>query len=186
MVANLLVRGMLVGLVAGIIAFAFARTFGEPQVDWAIAFEESRSAAEAAAAGKPVEAEPELVSRDTQANLGLFTGVGDAHDEVLERRGRTGQDGSALLHGGEPPTTAWFRLIEARWSPPPGPGPKRSRRPSRGRRLGDTWAADPSVCRRTRWREPGASQHSARRGPKERRERQNLGQLGRCERQRCW
>ena len=75
MVANLLVRGMLVGLVAGIIAFAFARTFGEPQVDWAIAFEESRSAAEAAAAGKPVEAEPELVSRDTQANLGLFTGV---------------------------------------------------------------------------------------------------------------
>ncbi len=40
MVGKLLLRGMLVGLIAGILAFAFARVYGEPQVDKAIAFEE--------------------------------------------------------------------------------------------------------------------------------------------------
>ncbi|MBB5667421.1 hypothetical protein GGE68_005667 [Rhizobium leguminosarum] len=69
MVGNLLLRGMLAGLVAGILVFAFAHIFGEPQVDAAIAFEE----ASAQAAGEA--AEPEIVSRATQAGLGLFTGV---------------------------------------------------------------------------------------------------------------
>jgi predicted cobalt transporter CbtA len=75
---DLLVRGMLVGILAGLLTFAFARTFGEPNVDRAIAFEDSMHAAEAkadAAAGKPVEEEVELVSRPTQAGIGLFTGV---------------------------------------------------------------------------------------------------------------
>ncbi len=75
---DLLVRGMLVGVFAGLLAFAFARTFGEPNVDRAIAFEDSMHEAEAkaaAAAGKPVEPEMELVSRPTQAGIGLFTGV---------------------------------------------------------------------------------------------------------------
>lgn len=75
---DLLVRGMLVGVLAGLLAFAFARTFGEPNVDRAIAFEDSMHEAEAkaaAAAGKPVEPEMELVSRPTQAGIGLFTGV---------------------------------------------------------------------------------------------------------------
>jgi len=69
MVGKLLLRGMLVGLVAGILAFAFARVYGEPQVDKAIAFEEQQ----AQAAGEAPE--PELVSRVTQAGIGLATGV---------------------------------------------------------------------------------------------------------------
>jgi len=69
MVGKLLLRGMLVGLVAGLIAFAFARVYGEPQVDKAIAFEEQQ----AQAAGEAPE--EEIVSRPTQAGIGLATGV---------------------------------------------------------------------------------------------------------------
>src|SRR6266702_1013370 len=69
MVGKLLMRGMLAGVVAGLIAFGFARVAGEPQVDRAIAFEEHTHAMEGDAH------EPELVSRDTQAGLGLLTGV---------------------------------------------------------------------------------------------------------------
>lgn len=69
MVGNLLLRGMLVGVFAGLLAFGFARIFGEPQVDRAIAFEDKMSQAKGEAP------EPELVSRKTQAGLGLFTGV---------------------------------------------------------------------------------------------------------------
>ncbi len=69
MVGNLLLRGMVAGVIGGILVFAFARFFGEPLVDAAIAFEE----ATAQAAGEA--AEPEIVSRATQAGLGLFTGV---------------------------------------------------------------------------------------------------------------
>jgi hypothetical protein len=43
MVGNLLLRGMLVGAFAGLLAFGFARIFGEPQVDRAIAFEDQMS-----------------------------------------------------------------------------------------------------------------------------------------------
>lgn len=69
MVGRLLLRGMLVGALAGIFIFIFARIFGEPLVDWAIGFEEKA----AQAAGEA--AEPEIVSRATQAGLGLFTGA---------------------------------------------------------------------------------------------------------------
>ena len=69
MVGKLLLRGMLVGLVAGILAFAFARVYGEPQVDKAIAFEEQQ----AQAAGEAPE--PEMVSRATQAGIGLAAGL---------------------------------------------------------------------------------------------------------------
>lgn len=102
MVGNLLLRGMLVGLLAGVIAFGFARVFGEPQVDLAIAFEEAQSAADAKthaqsegqaaqsqvpgqteghththshAAVNGEGAEPELVSRATQSGAGLLTGL---------------------------------------------------------------------------------------------------------------
>ena len=85
MVGKLLLRGMLVGLVAGLLTFVFLKTFGEPQVDRAITFEaqideaKAKAAAdEAVAKGLPApqaEAEEELVSRPTQAGLGLFTGV---------------------------------------------------------------------------------------------------------------
>lgn len=69
MIGKLLMRGMLAGVVAGLIAFGFAKLAGEPQVERAIAFEEH---AHAMAGEAP---EPELVSRHTQAGLGLLTGV---------------------------------------------------------------------------------------------------------------
>jgi predicted cobalt transporter CbtA len=81
MARSLLIRGMLVGLLAGLLMFGFGRIYGEPQVDRAIAFESAADQAKAqqqAAANPtaPVEApEPELVSRPMQAGLGLFTGV---------------------------------------------------------------------------------------------------------------
>ena len=80
MVGGLLLRGMLVGVIAGLLAFGFARVFGEPQIDRAIAFEELMTKATTSA---PVAAhthdataaggvhthdnapEAELVSRDT-------------------------------------------------------------------------------------------------------------------------
>lgn len=68
MVGRLLLRGMIVGAFAGILVFAFAHTFGEPLVDWAIGFEEKA----AQAAGEAPE--PEIVSRATQSGIGLFTG----------------------------------------------------------------------------------------------------------------
>jgi hypothetical protein len=65
----LLVRGMLSGVVAGLLALVFARIFGEPSVDSAISFES------ALAATKGEAAEPELVSRAIQSSFGLATGV---------------------------------------------------------------------------------------------------------------
>ena len=76
MVRSLLVRGMLVGIVAGMLSFVFLKIYGEPQVDVAVAFEAQVEAAKAAAAGaSSVEEGPELVSRHVQAGLGLFTAV---------------------------------------------------------------------------------------------------------------
>ncbi|MGU7770569.1 CbtA family protein [Burkholderia sp. MR1-5-21] len=69
MVGKLLVRGMLAGIAAGLLTFCFAKVAGEPQVNQAIAFEEKLDAAKGDAP------EPELVSRETQAGLGLLTGV---------------------------------------------------------------------------------------------------------------
>lgn len=71
MTGNLLARGLIAGLVAGLLAFGFARVFGEPQVDLAIAFEEQM----AALTEPNAPAEPEVVSRETQAGIGLFTGI---------------------------------------------------------------------------------------------------------------
>ena len=79
MIGKLLVRGMLLGLVAGLLSFGFLKLAGEPSVDRAIAFEsamEEARAAEAKAKGLPAPAEePELVSRQVQAGIGLLTGV---------------------------------------------------------------------------------------------------------------
>ena len=85
MVGQLLLRGMLVGVLAGLLSFAFLKVVGEPQVDRAIAFEtrmdeakDKAKADEAMAKGMPMpkeDPEPELVSRPVQAGIGLFTGV---------------------------------------------------------------------------------------------------------------
>ncbi|MEU4086492.1 CbtA family protein, partial [Streptomyces aureus] len=66
-VRNLLVRGMLAGLAAGLLALVVAYLLGEPTVDSAIGFEE----AHAHAHGHEVE----LVSRSLQSTAGLATGV---------------------------------------------------------------------------------------------------------------
>jgi predicted cobalt transporter CbtA len=78
MVRTLLIRGMIVGLLAGLLVFAFGKVFGEPQVDRAISFETALDEAKAKAEeakGIHVEQELELVSRAVQASIGLFTGV---------------------------------------------------------------------------------------------------------------
>jgi predicted cobalt transporter CbtA len=65
----LLMRGMLAGVVAGLLVFALARWIGEPQVERAIAFETTMDQAQ----GKAPE--PEMVTRRMQEGLGLLTGV---------------------------------------------------------------------------------------------------------------
>jgi predicted cobalt transporter CbtA len=86
MVRDLLIRGMIAGVVAGLLCFAVAKIFGEPQVDRAIAFEEAhpKSQDKAAAAHhdtagmtepSPDGGEVELVSRKVQSTFGLLTAV---------------------------------------------------------------------------------------------------------------
>jgi hypothetical protein len=70
MVRALLIRGMLVGVLAGILGFAFAHTFGEGPVDRAIAFE---SYVEYDVHHEAPE--EELVPRDLQSTAGLGTGT---------------------------------------------------------------------------------------------------------------
>jgi len=69
MTRTLLLRGMLVGVVAGLLVFAFARWIGEPQVERAIAFETAADQARGEAS------EPEMVSRRVQKSAGLLTGT---------------------------------------------------------------------------------------------------------------
>ncbi|NJC71144.1 CbtA family protein [Planosporangium thailandense] len=64
---TLLVRGMLVGVAAGLLAYLFATAFGESPVNSAIAFE--------AAHTPPGDHDPELVSRTVQSTLGLAAAV---------------------------------------------------------------------------------------------------------------
>jgi hypothetical protein len=74
MVGKMLIQGLLAGLLASLISFGFARTIGEPSIDRAIAFEQQQNAKEAALSGVHGHDE-ELVSRQTQAGVGLLTGV---------------------------------------------------------------------------------------------------------------
>jgi predicted cobalt transporter CbtA len=85
MVGALLTRGMLVGILAGMLSFGFLKLVGEPPVDRAIAFEtamdeakDKAKADQAMAKGMTMpkeDSEPELVSRSVQSGIGLFTGV---------------------------------------------------------------------------------------------------------------
>jgi hypothetical protein len=78
-VGRLLLRGMLAGVVAGLLAFGFARVFGEPSIEHAIAFEahmaHHHTDAHIDHQMNGEADEPELVSRTTQAGLGLFVAV---------------------------------------------------------------------------------------------------------------
>jgi predicted cobalt transporter CbtA len=69
MARSLLVRGMLVGLLAGLLAFVFARCVGEPEIERAIAFEIRMDQA------RGETPEPEMVGRGVQKSVGLLTGV---------------------------------------------------------------------------------------------------------------
>lgn len=103
-VRNLLVRGMLAGLAAGVLALIVAYWLGEPNVDKAIAFE-------GAHAGHSHGDEVELVSRSLQSTAGLATGVlvygvafggiaALAYCFALGRVGRFGPRATALLLSG--------------------------------------------------------------------------------------
>jgi hypothetical protein len=77
---KLVLRGMLAGLVGGVLAFLFARIFAEPQIQKAIDYEGGRDAAhevleQAAGSGHGHEAETELFSRAVQSNVGLGVGL---------------------------------------------------------------------------------------------------------------
>ncbi|MGP4051835.1 CbtA family protein [Streptomyces sp. 2A115] len=98
-VRNLLVRGMLAGLAAGLLALVVSYFLGEPRVDEAIAFEESHSHEHGGA---------ELVTRTMQSTGGLATGIlvygvafggiaALAYCFALGRIGRFGPRASALL-----------------------------------------------------------------------------------------
>ncbi|MFJ3231052.1 CbtA family protein [Streptomyces sp. NPDC086787] len=100
-VRNLLVRGMLAGLAAGVLALIVAYFLGEPNVDSAISFEDAHSH----------EHEMEVVSRSLQSTAGLATGVlvyGVAFGGIaalafcfaLGRIGRFSPRASALLLSG--------------------------------------------------------------------------------------
>ena len=79
MVGKLIIRGLIAGICAGLLAFGFARVWGEPSVETAVQFESAQDEAKAAAdraAGKLVEPEePEVFSRSVQSGIGLLTGV---------------------------------------------------------------------------------------------------------------
>lgn len=77
MVGNLLARGMLIGILAGLVAFGVARMIGEAPIEHAIAFETQMEQAHshAHAAGVGAEPEEETVSRAVQSGIGLLAGL---------------------------------------------------------------------------------------------------------------
>lgn len=100
MVRTLLVRGLLVGVVAGGLVFVVATVLGEPALSAGIAFEEARATGEAGH-------EPEVVSRAMQSTVGLALGsmvygatIGGvfavAYAVAQGRLGRLGVRGTAL------------------------------------------------------------------------------------------
>ena len=64
---RIIARGLLSGAIASVAAFVFARTFVEPVIDQAIAYEEAQEAGH--------EHGVELFSRGVQANIGMGFGV---------------------------------------------------------------------------------------------------------------
>jgi hypothetical protein len=79
MVKALLVRGMIAGAIAGLLAFGVARILGEPSIEQAITFEElmQKTAQVSPHHGDatPAVEQPELVGRAIQAGAGLLTAV---------------------------------------------------------------------------------------------------------------
>jgi Probable cobalt transporter subunit (CbtA) len=78
MVGKLVLRGFIVGIVAGLLAFGWAMVFAEPAVGEAISFESAQdeaTATAAVAAGRQPEPDaPEIFRRTVQSGIGLLTG----------------------------------------------------------------------------------------------------------------
>ncbi|MCU1593445.1 MAG: Cobalt transporter [Frankiales bacterium] len=76
---KLIVRGVLAGAFAGLLAFVFARVLAEPWIQRAIDYETARNAAQAVldrASGTLADSSgPDLFSRTVQANVGLGIGM---------------------------------------------------------------------------------------------------------------
>jgi predicted cobalt transporter CbtA len=76
---RLIVRGLLAGVIGGLLSFIFARIFAEPQIQAAIDYESARDDAQATvdkAAGLAGSAPyAELFSRTIQANVGIGVGM---------------------------------------------------------------------------------------------------------------
>lgn len=92
MIGSLLLRGMLIGILAGLAAYCFAFTFGEPQIDRAIAVETLIGHSDVNEQGLPAahgsakedgahaatahaHEEEQVFSRETQAGLGMLCGM---------------------------------------------------------------------------------------------------------------
>ncbi|PZM08316.1 CbtA family protein [Rhizobium tubonense] len=88
MIQRLLFAGLLSGLVVALFAFSFARVYAEPTIERAISLEEG-------GAHKHAAVEKGTISRSTQRNAGLFTGVA-AYCTAL---GGFLAIGMAFLHG---------------------------------------------------------------------------------------
>lgn len=79
MVGKLIFRGFIIGILAGLLAFGWAKLFGEASVTTAIGFElkqgEAKAAAAVAAGEKPAAEDQEIFSRAVQSGIGLLTGM---------------------------------------------------------------------------------------------------------------
>ncbi|NSZ19917.1 CbtA family protein [Agrobacterium vitis] len=81
MAGTFLVRGMLAGLLAAVIAFGFATLYAEPTIERAISFEErhehthSLASSGAETPATPQAGDAEAFSRQTQSGIGLLTGL---------------------------------------------------------------------------------------------------------------
>ncbi|WP_196014743.1 CbtA family protein [Klebsiella variicola] len=75
MIGKLLFKGMIAGILAGLVAFAFAHHFGEPQVDRAIGIEESLAAHSHQHSASADGGEEEVFSLQTQSGIGLMAGM---------------------------------------------------------------------------------------------------------------
>ncbi len=73
--SNFLIRGLLAGFIAGLFSFGVAHTWGEPQVDAALAVEEAHAHAEPAAKSDHHGEDGTVVSRKSQSAWGLATGT---------------------------------------------------------------------------------------------------------------
>ena len=83
MLRVLLIRGMVVGVIAGLLGFGVAKIFGEPQVDRAIAFEtqiEETKKEQSAASDAPAAA-----TNQDAASAGGSSGTGETSN-LSDRR----------------------------------------------------------------------------------------------------